>query len=164
MRLQLACLLSCHCLRQCNYAERWLQPTWSLKCTKTSTKPPQHATGFLLCLRAWSLPAGGWSHLQQLFGLMKGSHTLLSAQKVPHSTSHLILRLLQQVAAAAAAQGLRLDVPCALPESQGSEDVADLQSQQEQHAGHNGPTYLSVMHSVSVKVACHSATVGASKA
>lgn len=96
--------------------------------------------------------AGGWSHLQQLFGLMKGSHTLLAAQKVPTSTSHLIMRLLQQVAAAAAATGLRLDVPCAMPESQASEEVAELPSQ-EQPGGQHSSTYMSVMIDVS-RVVC----------
>lgn len=79
---------------------------------------------------------------------MKGSHTLLAAQKVPSSTSHLILRLLQQVAAAAAAAGLRLDVPCAMPESQASEDVAELPSQ-EDPGGQHASTYMSVMFDVS---------------
>eukprot|EP00775_Hariotina_reticulata_P004991 gene4991-5233_t len=55
--------------------------------------------------------AGGWVQLGQLFGLMRGSHTLLAAQKVPLSTLHLLLRLLQQVAVAAPAAGLQLDVP-----------------------------------------------------
>jgi hypothetical protein len=79
---------------------------------------------------------------------MKGSHTLLSAQKVPSSTCHLIMRLLQQVAAAAAAAGLRLDMPCALPESQASQEAAELPSQEDPEAGH-GTTYLSVMCDVS---------------
>lgn len=83
---------------------------------------------------------------------MKGSHTLLAAQKVPTSTSHLIMRLLQQVAAAAAATGLRLDVPCAMPESQASEEVAELPSQ-EQPGGQHSSTYMSVMIDVS-RVVC----------
>lgn len=79
---------------------------------------------------------------------MKGSHTLLAAQKAPTSTSHLILRLLQQVAAAASAAGLQLGVPCALPESQASEEVAEPPSQ-EQPAGQHSSTYMSVMFDVS---------------
>eukprot|EP00879_Flechtneria_rotunda_P006073 GHRR01006386.1.p1 GENE.GHRR01006386.1~~GHRR01006386.1.p1 ORF type:complete len:3169 (+),score=1435.50 GHRR01006386.1:1331-9508(+) len=55
--------------------------------------------------------AGGWVQLTQLFGLIRGSHTLLAAQKVPLSTLHLLLRLLQQVAVAAAATGHNLDAP-----------------------------------------------------
>lgn len=78
---------------------------------------------------------------------MTGSHTLLSAQKVPTSTCHLILRLLQQVAAAAAAGGVPLDEPCELSASQASQDVAELPSQQEPGSHH---TYLSVMFNVSV--------------
>lgn len=89
---------------------------------------------------------GGWSHLYQLFGLMRGSHTLLSAQKVPTSTCHLILRLLQQVAAAAAARDVSLDEPCQVSASQASEDEAELSSQQEPGSHH---TYLSVMFNVS---------------
>jgi hypothetical protein len=94
------------------------------------------------------LPTGGWSHLQQLFGLIKGSHTLLSAQKVPSSTSHLILRLLQQVAAAAAANRIRLDIPCAVPGSQASQEPSQLPSQKDP-SGHSCTTYLSVMLDVS---------------
>jgi hypothetical protein len=40
---------------------------------------------------------------------MRGSHTLLAAQKPPLSTLHLLLRLLQAVAAAAGPAGVRLD-------------------------------------------------------
>lgn len=111
-------------------------------------------TGVLLethdqsCCCIFYLCAGGWSHLQQLFGLMKGSHTLLAAQKVPSSTSHIILRLLQQVAIAAAAAGLRLDVPCAVPESQGSQEQSQLSSQDNKGA-RQGSTYMSVMLEVS---------------
>lgn len=97
-------------------------------------------------LRGVCCVAGGWSHLPQLFGLMKGSHTLLSAQKVPTSTSHLILRLLQQVAVAAAAAGLRLDVPCALPESQqASQEGGVLPSQEQRGHKQQGTTFLSLM-------------------
>lgn len=99
------------------------------------------------CVCSGVEPAGGWSHLQQLLGLLQGSHGLLAAQKVPNGCSHLILRLLQQVAAAAAAGGLQLDVPCALPDSQASQEAADFPSQQQPGRPHD-TTYISLMFDV----------------
>jgi hypothetical protein len=61
----------------------------------------------------------------------------------------LILRLLQQVAAAAAAGGLHLDVPCASPGSQASQEAADFPSQQEPGGPHD-TTYMSCMFDVSL--------------
>jgi hypothetical protein len=71
---------------------------------------PQMMMCAVLCMCCLAL-SGGWVQLGQLFGLMRGSHTLLAAQKVPVATLHLLLRLLQQVAVAAPAAGLQLDAP-----------------------------------------------------
>lgn len=117
-------------------------------CTRHTFADTVHKARMLLCCPLVLFPAGGWSHLDQLFGLMKGSHTLLSAQKVPNSTSHLIMRLLQQVAAAAGAVGFNLDTLCNIPESQAEQD-REVLSSQEEPASHHGTTYLSIMLDVS---------------
>lgn len=53
---------------------------------------------------------GGWLQLGQLFGMLQGDHALLSPSKVPLSTLHLVLRLIQAVAVSAPAAGVDLCV------------------------------------------------------
>jgi hypothetical protein len=91
------------------------------------------------------------SHLNQVLGLFQGGNTLLAAQKVPSSCSHLILRLLQQVAAAAAAGGLQLDELRAMPDSQANQEAADCPSQQ-QPGGPLDTSCMSLMFNVGLYV------------
>jgi hypothetical protein len=77
--------------------------------------------------------AGGWAQLGQLLGLMRGSHTLLAAQKPPLSTLHLLLRLLQAVAVSAGPAGVRLDcMRDAFVEAVSQGSLGVLESQQQQ--------------------------------
>ncbi|WIA20841.1 hypothetical protein OEZ85_005192 [Tetradesmus obliquus] len=94
--------------------------------------------------------SGGWAQLGQLLGLMRGSHTLLAAQKPPLSTLHLLLRLLQAVAAAAGPAGVRLgcmrDAFVEAAVSQGSLGVLDSQQQQQMEVdGGGGVSMLAEM-------------------
>lgn len=66
----------------------------------------------------------------QLFGLIRGSHTLLAAQKPPLSTLHLVLRLLQAVAVSSRAAGVQQDRvrdAFLVAVSQGSTGILDSQ-------------------------------------
>ncbi|WIA41124.1 hypothetical protein OEZ86_004751 [Tetradesmus obliquus] len=97
-----------------------------------------------------SVCSGGWVQLGQLLGLMRGSHTLLAAQKPPLSTLHLLLRLLQAVAAAAGPAGVRLgclrDAFVEAAVSQGSLGVLDSQQQQQMEVdGGGGVSMLAEM-------------------
>jgi hypothetical protein len=72
---------------------------------------------------------------------MRGSHTLLAAQKPPVSTLHLLLRLLQAVALSASPAGVQLAIlKDAFVEavSQGSLGVGVMDSQQQQLDGDEG--------------------------
>jgi hypothetical protein len=82
---------------------------------------------------------------------MRGSHTLLAAQKPPLSTLHLLLRLLQAVAVSAGPAGVRLDcMRDAFVEavSQGSLGVLDSQQQQQMETDGAGVSMLAEMMEV----------------
>jgi hypothetical protein len=103
--------------------------------------------------------AGGWAQLGQLLGLMRGSHTLLAAQKPPLSTLHLLLRLLQAVAVSAGPAGVQLDcMRDAFVEavSQGSLGVLDSQQQMVEDADVSMLAEMMEVrpHAVLVQVSC----------
>lgn len=104
---------------------------------------------------------GGWSHLSLLLRLIRGSQSLLAAQKVPLSTLHLIMRMLQQLARAAAGAGLRLDLPVAefeqsqLP-AEGSSQGGEQDPQRASGRGSSG-SYLDSMQDVSSVCTCAAA-------